>query len=356
MTGAQESIDQAVYNALVKGTDYIVNKQNAQGYWLDFALKCGQSDEWITGYIGNSLIPLTYLKDFPRNESVLISMRKAAKQLLFNRHYENGWGYNATTGVDTDSTATCFLFLSKLGLASERMSDLIGRTIIQAQNSDFGFGSFSEQSIRRERKCKNPQFYGKSSLYDGWKCSDPYITSLAISVISLPIYSGLFKREIDLAVKYLEEKQDPTGYWECYWANSLMLGTFYPLSLLQELNCASKSTERGMKWVVQKQKGLGWTNGISIEPTFIDTAFALSLLSTSEKMSFSISDSLFWICNHQQPDGSWDTYDIMRVPPSWLTELKSTVKFRTVLDKERLYCTSTIIHMLSLYKSTIECD
>ena len=91
-----------------QASDFLTSHQDADGFWRDFRLDPGASDAWITACVGFALSHVEGCR-----ESVL----KAADALCAIRRPQ-GWGYNALTACDADTTAWVIRFLSVAGAVS----------------------------------------------------------------------------------------------------------------------------------------------------------------------------------------------------------------------------------------------
>ena len=97
-------------NAVEKAVDFIVAAQQ-QGQWKDYDLPVGVSTEWVTGFIGWTLadVGIHWQQNKAENAAHL-----AAQWLNEHRSYPIGWGYNAHTGPDSDSTACVIALMDAL--------------------------------------------------------------------------------------------------------------------------------------------------------------------------------------------------------------------------------------------------
>ena len=96
--------------AVREGVRYLLAQQDPAGLWHDYSLPPGPSDAWTTAWVGWCLAG----SEAP---AAATARRHAAAALLALRQ-PNGWGYNASTGPDADSTAWAVRFLASLGVAS----------------------------------------------------------------------------------------------------------------------------------------------------------------------------------------------------------------------------------------------
>src|SRR3712207_6308155 len=100
-------------DAITAAIDYLLLRQATDGHWEDFDLPTGRSDAWVTAYVG--LVLAHAAPDWPEAGG---ATRRAASWLARTRPYPVGWGYNASTGPDADSTSYALLLLRAAGLAA----------------------------------------------------------------------------------------------------------------------------------------------------------------------------------------------------------------------------------------------
>jgi len=94
---------------------YLCRLQDAAGRWTDYRLPVGASDEWVTAYVGLALAQVGR-RGSPAAPAALAAARRGAGWLATARAYPAGWGFNATTGPDADSTAMALGLAAELGL------------------------------------------------------------------------------------------------------------------------------------------------------------------------------------------------------------------------------------------------
>lgn len=98
--------------AIVDGVNYLCQIQQDDGRWVDYQLPVGAADQWVTAYVGFALAQYGLQHHCP---VALSAARRAAAWLCESRSYPVGWGYNALTGPDADSTALVLALLRELG-------------------------------------------------------------------------------------------------------------------------------------------------------------------------------------------------------------------------------------------------
>lgn len=181
--------------------EYLIGKQHLDGHWEDFQLPVGTSDEWVTAFVGEALasIPAHPLWTRYRDHSA-----RAIQWLLKNRHYRRGWGFNASTGPDADSTAYVLRLLRrfKIDIPEE------------------------DESWLQERW--HPE--GGIATYEGpaaWGMPHPDVTPIAFQAFS----SQLQQQLLPSLREYLIRTRRLDGTWPAYWWRTCYYSTFHNLSL-----------------------------------------------------------------------------------------------------------------------------
>ena len=79
-----------VQSCIDQGIKFL-QKKLINGYWSDFKTGLGESDEWVTGYIVNSLY------DAKVHDSILYD---PINFLMLRMRNQRGWGFNAKVPAD----------------------------------------------------------------------------------------------------------------------------------------------------------------------------------------------------------------------------------------------------------------
>lgn len=90
-----------ISTAVTGGVRFLQAAQHTD-HWRDFQLPVGESDQWVTAYVLAQLGRLVGVLDL---EGLTPRVERALDWLGAVRSGNGGWGYNATTGDDADSTA-----------------------------------------------------------------------------------------------------------------------------------------------------------------------------------------------------------------------------------------------------------
>jgi hypothetical protein len=332
----------------INGALHFLLQGQQDGCWIDIQLKVGGSTEWITAFVAYALqeaLQLDLLQD--RLEAAL---QNAASYLIHSRHQGGGWGFNEVSGVDADSTSTCLLFL--LGCASpdeDFASD--AKILLGNQNADGGIGTFSEGAIRQQIEAKNPNFpLPDVCYYNGWRASDSYITAMSLLALSRLDIQDAGSDAIRRALEYIEKRQVNQSYWTAYWSTSRLFATHYCFRVLSKFRAAdTRGKLRGAcEWIasIQHDNG-GWSGTSGSEPTALDTALAIETLVRWDPSTYAshILRGIQWLSDAQLGDGSFESYDWMKVPLPW-DEDPEKDSDRLVGDSNRYYTTAAVLRAL----------
>ncbi|CAN7634989.1 hypothetical protein LJR230_004683 [Trinickia sp. LjRoot230] len=118
--------DRAVRAAIAGGIDALLDQQDKDGLWREFALHPGAAEAWTTAWVGWCLLrsdgttaedsasvrPDLMPAALPRRRRVRWSCMRAATAVGRMCRPDDGWGYNRAGGADADSTAWALRFLA----------------------------------------------------------------------------------------------------------------------------------------------------------------------------------------------------------------------------------------------------
>jgi hypothetical protein len=177
-----------IQNAINSAAEFLVGHQSCDGCWHDFLLPVGISDSWATAYIGWSLA-ITARQT--ANQAAATAASKAGEWLLNHRFYSAGWGYNARSGADTDSTGLAIALLDELGMA---ISVADRQFLLSGWRPGGGFATFPARS-------------------DCWGA--PHADVIWPAFAGLP--SGPRQELAGELMAYLDRVRAADGLWYGYW-------------------------------------------------------------------------------------------------------------------------------------------
>ncbi len=113
VTAMQSNFQEVVKTAIGRGIDFLLQEQDADGFWREFDLPPGASESWTTAWVGWCLTRAVSTDPIQQ-----FRVRKAcsrAARAVWETRCPGGWGYNHRTGPDADSTAWVLRFLNACG-------------------------------------------------------------------------------------------------------------------------------------------------------------------------------------------------------------------------------------------------
>jgi hypothetical protein len=279
--------------------------QQADGRWTDYRLPVGTCDQWITGYVG---LALARYGRRCRDGAALAAARAAATWLTGERPYAAGWGYNAVTGPDADSTAACLALLRELG-----------RPIAAADQAFL-----------------SAHWRGSAGLatYDGpgaWGCGHWDVTPLGYLAMS----DDDQRRLRGEFLRGLAESRVGDGMWRAYWWRTPCYSTFVTLEALEALGLPEPPDARpasGRAVEIDNPFDLGCMIGIEVLRGLPLQAVAPHLRSL-----------LAW----QHADGRWPGHPNLRVTDDACYAPWETPSGEYYTDEAGTITTATILRALT---------
>lgn len=300
----------SLQSAIAAGIAYVLQQQQPDGHWEDFALPVGSSDAWVTAYVGFGLAATSawLCQGSQLHQEIAIACQRAAQWLQQNRLSPAGWGFNSTTEPDADSTANALLLLrDRLSL---NLQDV--RWLHDRWQSTGGFATYASS--------------------DAWGIAHPCVTPLAF--LALPLGDQAELRSEVLA--YLQRGYQPNGTWPAYWWRTCHYSTYWNLLLLQHLGQTLPSTPHPV----------GLEDTLAIYGAF-DLAYVVGI--TALKLG---DCGVLWrlaeeLVRLQNLDGSWSGSYSLRVTQHdceypWIKPVG-----QLFCDHHGLLTTATAIRMLS---------
>jgi hypothetical protein len=195
-----------IQDALTDAIRYLCAARRRDGSWLDFALPVGSSNQWVTAYTGLALAEAGGLAPFPEARA---ASRRGAAWLATARAYGAGWGYNAATGPDSDSTAIAIALFDQLGMG---VADEDRRFLADRWRGDDGLATFDEPNA--------------------WGTGHWDVTPLGY----LGLLPGDRRRLLGPFLTALKKNRLPNGFWRSYWWRNPYYATFTTLDVLRRLD------------------------------------------------------------------------------------------------------------------------
>jgi squalene cyclase len=301
----------AISESIVACVDFILRHQSSEGSWADWALPPGQSNCWVTAYVG------CRLADLPRHlrSRTAPQRRNAARWLAQQESDCGGWGYNHSVECDADSTAHTILFLSREGCPAPERNY---RFLSKFQQPDGGFSTY-------------PRDGGLGS----WGMSHPDVSAVAAS--ALLTYPGPGSAQLRRAVRYVSEQRDVNGMWNSFWWSSALYATEVSLALLR-----TSHTDVDFEQTRRTLFSMAATN--AFESALLIGCLLHAVDDATYERVHALVDRLV---AEQLPDGSWASVPILR-----LTDRDCTAPWECTqagpmyADPKRLFTSATALRAL----------
>jgi hypothetical protein len=293
--------------ALARGVRFLAAQQEPDGCWRDFALPVGTSDAWVTAYAS---FVLAQLAEVAGDEAAKRLARAGAQWLIAARAYPAGWGYNATTGPDADSSAWALRALAASGL--------------HPGDDDVAF------VLAHWTRAG-----GVATYWDGpahW--ADPHPDVTPVALLALP--DGAAREVRAPARRFLAAARLPSGAWPAYWWTTTHFSTMVNVELLAEAG-ELLGDERPVVDAAPEQE--------------IGSAFDLACVvrtasrTLGPKPAARLARELVAL---QGPGGAWPPSTALRVTdPEWSPEATGPPPGRTYADVAGVWTTATALHALT---------
>ncbi|NIG55371.1 prenyltransferase/squalene oxidase repeat-containing protein [Chitinophaga sp. Cy-1792] len=317
----------AIVQAISKGTDFILSNQQQSGWWKDYYVSIGTSDEWVTAYVACHLARL--------NDAKSQRALHRAWKILKTRYRENeGWGFNALIPTDADSTIWTWLFAVTAQFSHEFPT--AGFSIMHAYQDEEG-GVISYSLNGRVGRITREQNH---NYFNGWQI--PHFCVTAAYALAGE----------QLAIEYLLKHQKPEGYWYSYWWKGPEYATAISTEALYNKN-AEKYREiiiAAVNWAMNHAQ-LALNSHL---PNPFKLALLLKTILCSpakiEKKEL-LSAMVCHLLHTQEASGSWPASAEMRMPDPDNTKHEADENIKFFKDERKNFSTITILDALHKYNA-----
>jgi hypothetical protein len=328
--------------AIAAARTWLLAARDPHGWWCDFRLAPGRSDEWVTAYVGS------ILADGQDRES-RAAARQAGELLQRRPAGHGGWGYNGLTPCDADSTAWALRLARTLGEDRSPRARAGHRFLVRHERTDGGVATYAEDTEIRA-------FTGLPATipFTGWCASHVCVTAAAAEL-----------REYGQLLPFLRARQEPTGGWRAYW----WADPEYAAALAVAALVASDDPDdrarvsRACEWAADRMDRPPLA-GIADEPAsaFV-TAWCLEIFTLADdaaRWRDARANAVSRLLEQQRPDGSWEPSARMRVPhpdtadpdlcDDW--EVGGRIDGALIVDDNAVFTTATVLHALRAHQAS----
>jgi hypothetical protein len=333
LRGGPKDADTAVMRAVA----FLLAEQSSTGWWTDFNLAAGVSDEWVTGYAGTMLAAVP-------DERAVDAAEKAWGLLNTRRHRADGkWGYNRFPPGDADSTAWALQLAALLGRNDTERARRALKALAAHERPNGGISTYeNEESVRAFIQAQPRQ------TFEGW-CGSHVCVSAAVA--ALPEYRLRLQ-------DHLASTQDRDGGWTAYWWHDPEYATALAAEAIAAVNPNSDRLARALNWGSGRLTSQGFVP-TSDQPSGspFATACCLRLLllgRTDNAIGNALARAVDWLRTQQLLDGSWVSSARLRVPHphdtspervgAWV--VNGMIQGSIAFDQHRVFTTATVLQAL----------
>jgi hypothetical protein len=309
-------------SALQDGLRFLLKKQTFSGYWKDYEVYKGKSDQWTTAYIA------CMIKDI-EDPTAQQAVNNAWQILKDNYREDKGWGYNFYTPCDGDSTSWALFLAKKID------------SIFFAAHKDIVFRYFKKNegitTYVDKDEILNYVFLPADFITEGWNYGHNCITGVTAQFQKNTLNQIIAKR------------QEREGYWKGYWWKDVTYATYYCLqALLNEKELYHNEISLTTNWWDIEYgnwiKKTNWHHSTNLFYTSLLAEIGIILQKSKEKIK-PLADHII----HQQNEkGAWKGDALLIVPMPNDTEQIDRGNWNRI-DTLGLFTTATILRFLSNY-------
>ena len=277
--------------ALDRGIAFLLRQQAAAGTWTDFLLPAGQSDRWVTGYVGSVLAGLAD----PAARRAALAAWGRLEQLA---GAAGGWSYNAAVPGDADSTLWCLRLAHQLGHDDRAAARAATRFLDTHVRDDGGLATYATADHIRGYLGVLPE-----RAFDGWLQAHVCVSGAGAH---LPGYRARLR-------PYLTRHQEAAGHWRSYWWFADEYATCEAATALADTE--HERVARAAAWAGERVRRLCASE--HAQPPAFALALALRVLVRAPRSSPDDRDvtlGLQRLLDWQTATGAWPRSARLRVP------------------------------------------
>jgi len=278
--------DRTIDGAITRACDFLLAERTQSGLWRDFAFSNLHSDEWVSGYVGAQLLEIGGAR--------LRAAAETAWRILRDRRAPGeGWGYQATTPPDADSTAWVTILAQRLGYAADPVVTANG-DFLRAHLNRAGGAVTDSRAMLGALAAPLPD----TAAHDGWHDEHGEVTaSVALAGVRR-------------AAENLLTTQCTDGSWNGFWIKTRAYPTGLACEALRGVGSAAarEARLRAARWARDR---------LSDEPVAIfDLAWLIrtALFGECSAAGGVIDAAVARLVGTQRSDGGWDGSCDMIVP------------------------------------------
>lgn len=322
------SLDPSIEN----GLKFLLKSKNHNGWWRDYSTYAGESDEWITAYVGVVLA----LSDKPDHRSEALN---AWKRLCHRHWWFPAWGYNRLVPPDADSTLWAVRLAECLNRKDSYRVRRAIRFLLKHIGDNGGMSTYNKsKAIGAFTVLSNLQFRG-------WCSPHVCVSAAAVHLDSLTNKQPL--------IDYLGREQNGDGSWTGYWWCDDEFTTSQATEGLAKNHANTKNTvlNKAVDWAMNRLK---YYSVNSCTPFVLASLLKTITFSQHPQAEAAIKIWLPKLLTDQKQDGSWMPSAWLRIPhpdvtvparhTSWKVNGKGANNM--IVDIRSIFTTATVVYCL----------
>ena len=326
---------------------WLLGSRNAAGWWRDFTLAPGCSDEWVTAYVGCALAA-----SHARGDHLDQAVEQAWELLLGRQRAAGGWAYNAMAPADADSTTWALELARLLGFAGGPPAERARQWLDGHRRVTGGVTTYADSRPVRA-------FTGipLSTSFEGWTSAHTCVTA------------GVARSLRDSRdVEYLRRTQEDAGNWSSYWWCEPAYATALAVEALSD--AADPGDEArlvaAVRWAA-RQVEEGRPPERAGKLSSFRLAWCVRLLSIAPEQTVpgdargSRESAARWLLDRQLPSGAWEPSAQLRLPPPDVVDPETftdwveggRIEGAVVLDQNAIFTTATALLAITALQSRL---
>lgn len=296
----------AILECIDRAADGLASRQAPDGFWRDYWLKPGASEDWVTACC------IVALAREPAS-SMHVEAARVAGRALHSAGRPGGWGYNRDTVADADSSAWALRSLAALGYVSRGTAEALLRTYLDAN--------------ARARTFLPPEQAGNWGL--------PHADVTPLVGIALLAIEGSTPLSTRVRAAVLAD-QAADGAWRSFWWAGDAYATARSLEFLRLSGGIPRERSRA---------ALGWLRNHSVATHCLDAAHLLTICALLGHSADYCLDLLF---ESQCADGLWPPSPALLTPPQE-GDFSTAEESARNYDSQRILGSAMVLMALKLW-------
>lgn len=326
--------DQAVAPDLdamrARAIDFLLARQEPNGAWRDFFLPAGESTDWVTGYVGLALA------GEPRGAA---AARHGWAYLEHAAKPTGGWGYNALTPADADSSVWALRLADAIGAGDSPAAQAGQGFLARHVRHDGGVATYADADAPRG-------YVGLPDTVDFSAWTVPHVC-VSAAAACLPAFSD------GPLSAFLAASRAADGHWPSYWWFDPGYATAEAVEALGRDDCAARYALGRLEQVLQQDTRSAFALAHVVRilgPAVPDRALAALAALQSDNGSWPASARLRVPapdCAVPGDDAAWRPWRGLGAMPTSLAEVIALTFTITSLDHRRAFTTATVLRALA---------